>query len=762
MEEFNLEKINPTVSRVKVKIAYAGKNRKKFDISKGVFDKMFDTLKGTPILACYIDKIGDIGGHESDIFQTDKGLIKTGVPMPYGFVDPVNEPWWEECELPDGTKKDYLFAYGYLWKKRYPKITSIIEKSGQSMEIFLQDVKMVDGYITPNKAGFLGLTALGKDVTATFEDSGFVKFSMDDFKTEYEQMYSSMSEEIGFVELKPSEKRKSKKEYFSNEEDMLVWLGKIYDEPISEEDKIEVMSCEEEFAVPDKYNHINFKPTATMQNNAKRALKKRAEKPKSQRGGTPVGLARARQLINRQTLSVSTVKRMLSYFQRHEVDKKGSTWNEYGKGRQMWDAWGGDAGFAWAKKVVNQIKKVDKKESFSKTNPTNLNWLGEIIEEGKSDADKIRDKTDDIIFDPSNYAEDANLKVSESKDELIDGTVGEKDISDIKKKAINAANRDSVIKKIFARYPETISDDITQEDIGYPLMSERDGTFYYNTGFIKAASSRIEQQKDKTYYSEVRDNIAKARAKVGMPKNFSMKGEIVLMDFNMMKDMYAKYGMNKYMFMKMADNMMYAMDMEEMKPVKMMYAMEDGMAVPMMDKMEMAEDMMYEKEDLIRMMKALHDMYMAKEQGYMAMEEEKKEAMMSAEAFSVELEAKKVELEAKNTEMNSEAEKFSAQMAEFSLFKKQMEAKDLLDHADFSMINDEHKTELLSKVSADMNMDTFKLHVKAFSFDNYKKEATKEADGGANFSMDLTIDKKKDDEPKDLYSDIQSTYFPAK
>lgn len=40
------------------------------------------------------------------------------------------------------------------------------------------------------------------------------------------------------------------------------------------------------------------------------------------RAMTPVGIARARQLKNRQRLSLNTIKRMVSYFARHEVDKQ--------------------------------------------------------------------------------------------------------------------------------------------------------------------------------------------------------------------------------------------------------------------------------------------------------------------------------------------------------------------------------------------------------------------------------------------------------
>lgn len=115
---------------------------------------------------------------------------------------------------------------------------------------------------------------------------------------------------------------------------------------------------------PKKYSHIDFKPPQGARKAAERALRRRAQKPQSQRGMTPVGIARARDLINGVTLSPETVRRMLAYFTRHEVDKQGSTWESYGKGRQAWDGWGGDAGFTWARKVVDQMNAADKKATL--------------------------------------------------------------------------------------------------------------------------------------------------------------------------------------------------------------------------------------------------------------------------------------------------------------------------------------------------------------------------------------------------------------
>ena len=114
-------------------------------------------------------------------------------------------------------------------------------------------------------------------------------------------------------------------------------------------------------AIPDKYAHIDFVPPKGVQDAAKRGLEVRATKPPSQRGGTEVGLARARDLANGKQLSPDTVKRMLNYFTRHEVDKKGSTWKDQGKGWQAWHLWGGDAGFAYARKTVKQMKTADSK-----------------------------------------------------------------------------------------------------------------------------------------------------------------------------------------------------------------------------------------------------------------------------------------------------------------------------------------------------------------------------------------------------------------
>lgn len=103
-----------------------------------------------------------------------------------------------------------------------------------------------------------------------------------------------------------------------------------------------------------RFAEPSFTPPKAVQRAAQQALKVRASKPPSQRGMTEVGLARARDLANGKPVSLTTVKRMKRYFDRHEVDKKGSTWSDKGKGWQSFAGWGGDAAKPFVRKILRQ------------------------------------------------------------------------------------------------------------------------------------------------------------------------------------------------------------------------------------------------------------------------------------------------------------------------------------------------------------------------------------------------------------------------
>jgi len=101
-----------------------------------------------------------------------------------------------------------------------------------------------------------------------------------------------------------------------------------------------------------------YSPPESVRSAARRAIRYK-EDGKANGAGTAVGWTRAGQLARGESLSLDTVKRMYSYFSRHEVDKKGKDWDNSenpSNGRIMWLAWGGDAGFAWSRAIVEREK----------------------------------------------------------------------------------------------------------------------------------------------------------------------------------------------------------------------------------------------------------------------------------------------------------------------------------------------------------------------------------------------------------------------
>jgi len=105
-----------------------------------------------------------------------------------------------------------------------------------------------------------------------------------------------------------------------------------------------------------------YNPTQGMKEEAQRGLDWRRE---FGRGGTAVGIARARDIVNDRDLSEDTVKRMYSFFSRHEVDKQAEGFNQGedgypSNGRIAWALWGGDAGFRWSKAIRDRLEKQDR------------------------------------------------------------------------------------------------------------------------------------------------------------------------------------------------------------------------------------------------------------------------------------------------------------------------------------------------------------------------------------------------------------------
>jgi hypothetical protein len=129
-----------------------------------------------------------------------------------------------------------------------------------------------------------------------------------------------------------------------------------------------------------------FTPPKAVRSAARRSLDWIAE-GKAGSGFTGVGRARANQLASGEQVTMATLKRMKSFFSRHEVDKDAVGFSQGEKGypsagRVAWDAWGGDAGFAWAESLVAEDdKKIEKHNQGKHDQKTHGSWADGIADE---------------------------------------------------------------------------------------------------------------------------------------------------------------------------------------------------------------------------------------------------------------------------------------------------------------------------------------------------------------------------------------------
>ena len=169
---------------------------------------------------------------------------------------------------------------------------------------------------------------------------------------------------------------------------------------------------------------IDTKPTQGMIDEAIKGLEWRREYG---RGGTQVAVARATNIKNGDNLSLDTIKRMNSFFARHEVDKKAEGY-EIGEdgfpsaGRIAWALWGGDAGQSWAKKKVKEIEGVRADLSDDE-----FDDVFDALEGEQIDLDKWE------VVDEQDYVEDycdwadSFIEPKDIKDKFADEIVSKED-----------------------------------------------------------------------------------------------------------------------------------------------------------------------------------------------------------------------------------------------------------------------------------------------------------------------------------------------
>ena len=241
-----------------------------------------------------------------------------------------------------------------------------------------------------------------------------------------------------------------------------------------------------------KGEDIDLTPTEAMAEEAQKGLDWRKE---FGRGGTEVGVARARQLVNRQEFSAETVRRMHSYFSRHEVDKEGEGFSpgEDGypsAGRIAWALWGGDVGQSWARNKDRQLDKIDEdkreyeeyvrpypnEHSARLTNPDKYDIFRREKDAGGKGIDFIYGINDQgseiqaIRFDEKEFTEEEAkqwLKDNDFDYILFEAALKERGAKMENRHVVDVQETEDTVTVVFEKHHAEPSEEMTEEKMGH-------------------------------------------------------------------------------------------------------------------------------------------------------------------------------------------------------------------------------------------------------------------------------------------------------
>ncbi len=198
----NVEQVNPLFSKCFIKILYSGLNQNKVFIEKDVANEMAKTLYNIPIVGEYVEKAEDFKDHGGKIEIEDNEIEFIHTTKPYGVVPFNTDVKWMEVTEKDGTTKEYLTCWGYLWTGRYPEVKRVIEQGNpQSLEL---DENTLEGswikegplvYFKISKAIFSALTILGEKVPPAFESASIGAYYVLNH-TEFSKKFNKMMREL--------------------------------------------------------------------------------------------------------------------------------------------------------------------------------------------------------------------------------------------------------------------------------------------------------------------------------------------------------------------------------------------------------------------------------------------------------------------------------------------------------------------------------------------------------------------------------------
>lgn len=201
-EFIDITPCNDMISKCQIKVFYLGKNRNGSYIDREAALKMANSLPGTPIVAAYRSEKEDFGDH-GQVITIEDGEIKTSCKtVPYGFVAPDAEVWFQKYLDTDTfgneAEREYLVTTGYLWTGQYPEIQKAVDEGlPQSMELspdtdghWAYDSESGYDFFIITDSQITKLCVLGSDVEPCFEGASVTG------KTQYSQSTPSFAFEL--------------------------------------------------------------------------------------------------------------------------------------------------------------------------------------------------------------------------------------------------------------------------------------------------------------------------------------------------------------------------------------------------------------------------------------------------------------------------------------------------------------------------------------------------------------------------------------
>ena len=203
--------LNPLMSKCEIKVLYVGANRNQTFITEEVAAEIGKTLRGAPIVGYYRDSKEDFTDHGEKVIIDDEGIKFECQTVPYGFVAPDAEVWFQNFEdyneKGESVTHKYLMTTGYLWTDQFPESSLPVNQGRpQSMEFQKESVQGhwetnydngMDFFII-NDAIIQKICILGEDVEPCFEGASVTapsvssKFTLDNnFKN---TLYSMMQD----------------------------------------------------------------------------------------------------------------------------------------------------------------------------------------------------------------------------------------------------------------------------------------------------------------------------------------------------------------------------------------------------------------------------------------------------------------------------------------------------------------------------------------------------------------------------------------